>query len=177
MNNDNYGYVYCITNKYMPNICKIGFVNKPNKTSHNRAIELSSHTNCPIKFEVEYDIKVKNPQIYEKIIHKNLKKYRINNKREFFECVPHDIIKYFDRNELLKYTNNNNDFANNYMTIYKKEKYKEIKVNNAIYKKIYTCKTFTKDIYYLFIILFNIFISICYYMYIIIKYMMKRLYK
>jgi hypothetical protein len=71
--------------------------------------------------------------IYEKIIHKNLKKYRINNKREFFECDPYDIIKYFDRNELLKYTNNNNDFANNYMTIYKKEENKEIKVNNTIY--------------------------------------------
>lgn len=46
---------------------------------------------------------------------------------------PYDIIKYFDRNELLKYTNNNNDFANNYMTIYKKEENKEIKVNNTIY--------------------------------------------
>ena len=60
----NYGYVYCLTNKFMPNICKIGFVNKPNKTSLDRAKELSSNTNCPINFEVEFDIKVKNPQKY-----------------------------------------------------------------------------------------------------------------
>ena len=45
----NYGYVYCLTNKYMPNICKIGYVNKSDKTSHDRAKELSRHTNCPKK--------------------------------------------------------------------------------------------------------------------------------
>ena len=61
LNNNNYGYVYCLTNKYMPNVCKIGFVNTENKTSHHRAKELSSHTNCPEHFEVEFDIKVKNP--------------------------------------------------------------------------------------------------------------------
>ena len=70
--NNNYGYVYCITNKYMPQICKIGFVNKPDKTSHDRARELSRHTNCPMPFEVVFDIKVKNPHKYEKIIHKKL---------------------------------------------------------------------------------------------------------
>ena len=49
MSNNNYGYVYCLTNKYMPNICKIGFTNKPEKTSHDRAKQLSRHTNCPKK--------------------------------------------------------------------------------------------------------------------------------
>jgi hypothetical protein len=49
MDNNNYGYVYYLKNKYMPNICKIGFTNKPNKTSTDRAKELSRHTNCPKK--------------------------------------------------------------------------------------------------------------------------------
>lgn len=163
-----YGYVYCLTNKFMPNICKIGFVNKPNKTSHDRAKELSSNTNCPIKFEVEFDIKVKNPQKYERIIHKKLKHLRINPRREFFLCNPNDIIRYFNKTELINNDDDSTDFADNYMTIYKKENNKK---NKPVHIKIYKRDTFIKDIYYLFIILINIFISMCYYLYLFIKYL------
>ena len=169
-----YGYVYCLTNKFMPHICKIGFVNKINKTSHDRAKELSSNTNCPIKFEVEFDIKVKNPYKYEKRIHKKLKHFRINTRREFFLCNPNDIIKYFYKNELIKNDDDNNDFADNYMTINKKEINKK---NKTTHIKIYTCDTFTTDIYYLFIIPINIFINICYYLYVFIRFIIKFNYK
>jgi hypothetical protein len=153
----------------MPNICKIGYVNKPEKTSHDRAKELSRHTNCPIPFEVVFDIKVKNPKIYEKIIHTKLKNHRINKKREFFECKPEDIIKYFDKNELIK--NDVDDFPDNYMIIYKKEIIKE--TIKETYIKIYNFS----DIYYIFIIIFNIIISICYYLYVFIKYIISLLTK
>ncbi len=46
MDNNNYGYVYCLKNKYMPNICKIGYTYK---NSHDRSKELSRYTNCPKK--------------------------------------------------------------------------------------------------------------------------------
>ena len=114
-----YGYVYCLTNKYMPNLCKIGFVNILNKTSHDRVKELSCHTNCPINFEVIYDIKVKNPQKYERRIHKKLKKIRVNKNREFFFGNPNDLIKYFYKNKLIYSKDELDDFPNNYLTKYK----------------------------------------------------------
>jgi hypothetical protein len=45
-----YGYVYCMINDSMPNLCKIGYINTINKTSKDRALELSSHTSCPSLF-------------------------------------------------------------------------------------------------------------------------------
>ena len=167
---DNYGYVYCLYNKYMPNICKIGYTYK---TSHDRAKELSSRTNCPVPFDVIFDIKVRNPQKYEKIIHRKLKKFRINSKREFFECTPKDIITLFDKNNLIKFNDELCYFPDNYLTIYKKDiiiKNKNIETDNNIkYIRIYNLS----DIFYLFIILFNIFISLFYYVYICIKYLVR----
>jgi hypothetical protein len=150
----------------MPNICKIGFTNKPDKTSHDRAKELSRHTNCPAPFEVVFDIKVKNPKKYEKIIHKNLKNYRINKKREFFNCKPEDIIKYFDKNELIKNNVNIYDFPDNYLTKYNIEK----KVDNKKYNFVFvSSRELFIDIYNIFYFIFRLFISIIYYLYIIIK--------
>ena len=164
-----YGYVYCITNKYMPNICKIGYVNTDNKTSHDRAKELSRHTNCPILFDVEYDIKVKNPNKYEKRIHKKLQELRINKKREFFNCKPQDIIKYFNKDVLIKYADELNDFSDNYLTIYKKNN-KIVTYNTFIYKSI---NEFYNDIYNLGYITVKISISWIYYLYITCRYIIK----
>lgn len=181
---NNYGYVYCLTNKYMPNICKIGFTNKLGKTSHDRAKELARHTNCPVPFEVEFDIKVRNPERYERIIHRKLKTFRINPKREFFECKPQDIIKYFDKSNLIN-NNCDEDFPDNYLTNYNcKEIDKTDQINkidkidkndNILNIKIYNSFTiFIKDIYYVFIVLFNAFISLFYYLYIFVKYMFNK---
>jgi hypothetical protein len=68
MSNKNYGYIYCMINDSMPNLCKIGLVYTKNKTSFDRAKELSNSTSCPTPFRVVYDIKVKNPYKYEKNI-------------------------------------------------------------------------------------------------------------
>jgi hypothetical protein len=157
----------------MPNICKIGFTNKPDKTSHDRAKELSRHTNCPAPFEVVFDIKVKNPYFYEKIIHKKLKNHRINKKREFFECKPEDIIKYFYKNELIKNNVNIDDFPNNYMTLYNIKKIE--KVDNKKYNFVFvSSRELLVDIYNIFYFIFRLFISIIYYLYVIIKRINQR---
>jgi len=116
--NNDYGYVYCMINISMKNLCKIGFVNIKNKTSHDRAKELSSSTGCPTPFEVIFDIKVKNPSKYEKIIHNKLNNVRQNNKREFFICNPEEIEKYFKIKNLITCNKDIIDFHPNYFTIY-----------------------------------------------------------
>ena len=177
---DNYGFVYCITNKYMPNLCKIGFVNTENKTSHHRAKELSLHTNCPEHFEVEFDIKVKNPHKYEKRIHEKLKNFRINKRREFFQCNPDDIIKYFNRDNLIRSHDELDDFHEDYLKIYnKKQSNKSNESNNLSQtcKKnfIYiSLKESIIDIWNLFYIIFRLTISILYYFYILVILLFRR---
>jgi len=163
-----YGYIYCMTNKYMPNLCKIGFVNTINKTSHDRAKELSSNTSCPIEFEVIFDIKVKNPQKYEKRIHKKLNHLRINLRREFFQAKPEDIITFFYKDNLIKYNDENDDFPDSYLTYYNTFK----KDNKIINKDRYIFVSFTElfmNIYNVLIIVFRLFLSIVYYFYIILS--------
>ena len=171
--NDDYGYVYCMTNKYMQNLCKIGYVNKQGKTSRDRAKELSKNTCCPIDFEVIFDIKVKNPQKYEKRIHKKLNHLRINQRREFFQANPEDIIKYFDKIDLIKYDDENDDFPDSYLTLYRilrkdnRENIKIIEKNNSFV--FISCKEIFIDIYNVFYIIFRLLISIIYYFYITVK--------
>ena len=114
----NYGYVYCLVNKDIPHKCKIGCVKAINRTSHDRAKELSSSTSCSMPFIVVFDIKVKNPLKYEKIIHKKLDKYRENKRREFFKCNPKDVIDYFKCDNLILTKDDKNDFPVNYFTEY-----------------------------------------------------------
>lgn len=120
MSND-YGYVYCMTNEAMPNLCKVGYVNIGN-TSHSRAITLSASTSIPLPFIVEFDIKVKNPCKYEKILHTIFDSLNYRFKKEFFKCTVDDIINFFNYDAIYKYdkTADINDFAVDYLTIYNK---------------------------------------------------------
>lgn len=198
-NENDYGYVYCMINKYMPHLCKIGYVNKPGKTSRDRAKELSSNTCCPIDFEVIFDIKVKNPHKYEKKIHKKLNHLRINSRREFFECKPEDIIKYFEKTNLIMYDDENDDFPEVYLTKYRiLRKYninnldnidnvnniniRENRQNRQIIEKknilvFVSCKEVFIDIYNVFYIIFKLFVSIMYYFYITLKVMFNLIKK
>ena len=166
-----YGYVYCMINKYMPNLCKIGFVNTENKTSHRRAKELSSNTSCPIIFQVVYDIKVKNPQKYEKRIHKNLKHVRINPRREFFLCKPEDIITHFYKNNLIKSFDENDDFSENYLTKYNTNQIEQKTKKSFIYDSY---REIFLDIYSIFYVIIRLTISILYYFYILIILLFRR---
>jgi hypothetical protein len=119
----NYGYVYCMINQSMPDLCKIGMVHKENKTSHDRAKELSDSTSSPLPFKVVFDIKVKEPFKYEKKIHNKLSNFRENKKREFFRCNPEDIEKYFKMENLMEIEEERNDFAINYFNKYNEQQY------------------------------------------------------
>ena len=113
-----YGYVYCLINDCMPNLCKIGYTNRINKTSHDRAKELSNSTSCPTEFKVVFDIKVKNPLKYEKILHKKLHNLRYNDKREFFKCTPIEIVDFFKLDNLIECETNKTDFYYKYFNQY-----------------------------------------------------------
>lgn len=84
LNKNGYGYVYCIINDLFPELCKIGMTYR---TSHERNDELSKNTSIPQDFTLIYDIKVKNPQKYEKIIHNKLKDIRYNKKKNFLNVL------------------------------------------------------------------------------------------
>lgn len=112
-----YGRVFCIINEAYQGLSMIGVVNTHGKTSHDRARELYTK-NVPCRFVVAYDIKVKNPFKYKKIIHKNLKHLRCNPQREFFLSKPEDIEQYFLMENLIQTEEDKNDFAENYLTNY-----------------------------------------------------------
>lgn len=80
------GYVYCMVNDGMPGLVKIGMTcDDP----ENRAKELSSATGVPYPFRVLVCKKVYNPKAKESAIHELLSAlgYRVNEKREFFNCA------------------------------------------------------------------------------------------
>ncbi|WP_373547386.1 GIY-YIG nuclease family protein [Chamaesiphon sp.] len=78
----NIGYLYALTNRAFDNsLIKIGHTTKePNI----RAKEISSNTGVPEPFDIAFAFKVYDCKEAETIIHKKLKAYRNNNKREFF---------------------------------------------------------------------------------------------
>jgi hypothetical protein len=90
----NLGYVYCLSNKsHSDNIYKIGMTSSIPEV---RMKELYT-TGVPSDFNIEFSIYINNYKDVEKDIHKNLEKFRINDKREFFQ-IDISIIKYiFDK--------------------------------------------------------------------------------
>ena len=113
-----YGFVYCLINESMPGLCKVGCVLTANKSSQERAKDLSSSTSCPTPFEVVYDIKVINPMKYERRIHDKIKSFRKNKNREFFYCDPEDIVQYFKMENLILSENEKINFCENYFQRY-----------------------------------------------------------
>jgi hypothetical protein len=154
----------------MPNIYKIGLVDTENKTSHDRALELSQNTNCPTPFKVIFDIKVTKPQIYEKRIHNILNKYRVSKNREFFNCDITLIKKCFNKSKLVKHLYEHNDFAENYfneyISLYDNKFIYNIKKYIYRYNNIYDC---CYDIFYIITcimrILLSILLSLLYFIY------------
>jgi hypothetical protein len=122
-----------MTNESFPHLCKIGCVNIGN-TSQSRALSLSSSTSVPFPFVVEFDIKVKNPYKYEKILHNIFDSFKYRFRKEFFKCNIDDIIKFFNYDEIYKYDNTADisDFSVDYLTIYNKN-YINIIVSDSHY--------------------------------------------
>lgn len=82
------GWVYVLSNEYMPGIYKVGMTTV---SPENRAKELSSATGVPDKFKIEAAFYSDSPGNDESYIHECLAKYRINEAREFFRCELDDI--------------------------------------------------------------------------------------
>lgn len=78
------GYVYILINAAMPGFLKIG---KTDRSSEQRAAELSAVTGVPARFEVAYETKVADNDAVEALIHELFSKHRPSRDREFF-CVP-----------------------------------------------------------------------------------------
>lgn len=78
---DSNGYIYILTNRYMPGLLKIGKTVHPPK---KRARDISRGINIPWEFELVYSKKVENCSLCERKIHDALDNYRYNPDREFF---------------------------------------------------------------------------------------------
>lgn len=81
MSKRNYGFVYVLSNLEMDGVFKVGMTDRP---PHLRAAELSAATGVPHPFNVEYYAEVSAPALYERMVHKKLEQYRVNDGREFF---------------------------------------------------------------------------------------------
>ncbi|MDA8402686.1 MAG: GIY-YIG nuclease family protein [Desulfobacteraceae bacterium] len=80
------GYVYVLHNETMKNnIFKVGS-SKNDPTL--RATQLSFPTGVGSPFKVMYHIEAINRYQFEKLVHVLLDKFRINEKKEFFEIPP-----------------------------------------------------------------------------------------
>ena len=86
------GYVYILTNKFMPDLVKIGYTDR---TPEERAKELykdkNSESGVPVPFDVFNSVSCEKPRELETLIHNELKAYRVKNhkdndkiEREFF---------------------------------------------------------------------------------------------
>lgn len=76
------GWVYILSNEYMPGIFKVGMTTTSPET---RAKELSSATGVPYPFKVEAAFHCEDPSKSEREIHEVLENERINESREFFK--------------------------------------------------------------------------------------------
>jgi hypothetical protein len=101
------GYLYCMTNPYIQDLCKIGYTtNDPSL----RAKSLSN-TSVPDKFIVHYSLYIDNackhePILFDILISNGFKREKDN--KEFFRCTPDDIKKFFSIDIITEYKKANN---------------------------------------------------------------------
>ncbi|PGK51985.1 hypothetical protein CN918_29795 [Priestia megaterium] len=77
------GKVYVLSNESMPGLYKIGCTTT---SVEKRVQELSAPTGIPTPFKEEFSILTDDPRESEKILHDELKDYRISPSREFFKA-------------------------------------------------------------------------------------------
>ena len=89
------GYVYCLSNPSMPGLYKIGVTERDLEF---RIQEANKHDTWrpPTKYVIEFAKYVNSPFEQEKIIHRNLNKYRVSSSHEFFRVDIKTIMKVFE---------------------------------------------------------------------------------
>lgn len=88
-----YGFVYCMSNRGMPGIYKIGFTrNSP----HLRAKQLSMPTGVPAEFDVLWYAELENADLIERELHERFSEFRVCQSREFFKACPFEMFESLD---------------------------------------------------------------------------------
>jgi hypothetical protein len=87
------GYVYVFINEWMPKLVKIGMTDDLEKRLKESAGSGGSGTFIPCAFSCYYAVQSDQNDKLEKFIHQVYNKYRINEKREFFELYPAEAKK------------------------------------------------------------------------------------
>jgi len=77
------GFIYIVSNPSLEGLIKIG---KSESDPVKRAAQLSNTSNIPTPFEVEYFAFVDDFDELETAVHLYLASYRVNKRREFFDC-------------------------------------------------------------------------------------------
>ena len=89
-------YIYILTNKAMPGLCKIGFTkSKPTE----RVKQINSATGVAIDFDVCYQFPCFNAHDLEGEIHSYLEYhgFRVNKKKEFFNISVKEAVSVVER--------------------------------------------------------------------------------
>jgi hypothetical protein len=87
------GYVYILTNKFVPNLVKIG---KTTRNGDIRTKEVSSPTGVPGTYETAHKRWVVNCHVAEKEVHWVLRHKRPDKRKEFFELTLDEAIEIVD---------------------------------------------------------------------------------
>jgi len=88
------GWVYVLSNQAHPHLLKIGF---STDTPASRAIGISASTGVPFSFVVEFKIYVAECGGLEAAVHRELSRYRINQRREFFKVTVDEAARCISR--------------------------------------------------------------------------------
>ncbi len=85
------GFVYLLTNLYMPDLVKIGRCDSDDEKKLTTRVSslYSGQSGVPVRFDIRHVIRVNNPRHVEKELHEAFKDERVNPRREFFE-VAHE---------------------------------------------------------------------------------------
>jgi len=83
-------WVYILENETLPGLIKIGYTKL---TPDERAKQLSNATGVPLPYKVAWAYRCFNGERVEGEVHHALKKYRVNNQREFFSIELEEAKK------------------------------------------------------------------------------------
>ena len=75
-------WVYVLENETLPGLLKIGYTKS---TPDERAKQISNATGVPLPYKVAWAFRCFNGELLEGEVHHALRKYRVNNQREFFQ--------------------------------------------------------------------------------------------
>ena len=75
-------WVYILENETLPGLLKIGYTKS---TPDERAKQISNATGVPLPYKVAWAFRCCNGELLEGEVHHALRKYRVNNQREFFQ--------------------------------------------------------------------------------------------